>query len=439
VTGKSLVNYSALTKPNKLQAVTDPDFGTRIVRITDVLADWNAKVAIPAYPTTQAWNSDETRFVLYVTSSNGSGAQTGYALFDGGNYHFLRWLPINPADVEQFYWSRSEPNRLYYISNGSASGVTYMNLMSIDTETLQTTVEHDFKPDIVAQGWPTTGPVRAGYPYLIGGANLRIWGLGAGGIGNINGALGLNVFGYDRQTNAIIRYADVPVQQSRLTTPFPLKSGNGLLWANGSTDTKVLDVGGHILRSLSVNGLEHADTQISAATGHDLFISAQYDLATGLNGNLIVADAATGVVQTLIGEATGDGYPRSGALVGAGSYDNPGWAVTGITGCPVGSNVSCPASANLSNPSPKTYLDQEIVVANADTGAVCRAAHHRSAGYYTSAPTNNYWAQTNVTMSPRGTRILFQSDWGSGAPTSVTIDPNAVVDTYVLELPAYSP
>jgi len=53
-------------------------------------------------------------------------------------------------------------------------------------------------------------------------------------------------------------------------------------------------------------------------------------------------------------------------------------------------------------------------------------AHHRSAGNYGNASQSSYWAQPNVTMSPSGARILFQSDWG-----------DAMIDTYVLELTSY--
>jgi hypothetical protein len=40
-------------------------------------------------------------------------------------------------------------------------------------------------------------------------------------------------------------------------------------------------------------------------------------------------------------------------------------------------------------------------------------------------------------VSTSGTRILFQSDWGNGDPSNPVLDPNAAVDTYVIELPSY--
>ena len=86
---------------------------------------------------------------------------------------------------------------------------------------------------------------------------------------------------------------------------------------------------------------------------------------------------------------------------------------------------------------PCTLLDQEVMLTNLSTGESYRIAHHRSTGNYSNAPQSNYWAQPNVTLSPSGTRILVQSDWGAGNPSAPTLNPNAAVDTYVIELPSY--
>lgn len=211
--GKAQRPFSPLAKPAKGQRVDDPDFpGTKIVRITDCLADFKAKTAIPAYPTTQAWNCDETRFVLYVTGAQ-SGGRQGYAMFDGKTYAFIKFLAINPGDVEQFYWSHSDPTKLVYIDNRESGGSIIMKMMEINVETGTQVVLHDFMPDVKAQGWPTTGPVRAGYPFYSGG-DLELWGLGAGGIPNVSGQLGLNAFGFNAKTGKVTRYTGIPVAQA---------------------------------------------------------------------------------------------------------------------------------------------------------------------------------------------------------------------------------
>ena len=70
----------------------------------------------------------------------------------------------------------------------------------------------------------------------------------------------------------------------------------------------------------------------------------------------------------------------------------------------------------------------ELVIANAATGAVCRAGRHRSFGKDNTKLADSYWAEAHNVPSPSGTRILFGSDWMNGN----------TVDSYVVELPTYS-
>jgi hypothetical protein len=343
-------------------------------------------------------------------------------MYDGTTYAFLKFLDINPGDVEQFYWSHTDPVKLIYIDNREMSGAILMRMMQVNVETGVQTVQHDFAPDVKAQGWPTTGPVRAGYPFYSGG-DLELWGLGAGGIPNVSDQLGLNAFGFNAKTGKVTRYNGIPVAQARGTTPFPLKSGKGWAWPDWANHTTVVfDLNGNIVRTVAFDASEHLDSAVNAK-GEDLLVGTQYDDAHGNgNGNLMVANLTTGEVYTIIGEKTGDGYPRTGTLVGAGAWKNPGWCAVGIVGEPKQS---------------ATYLDQEVMLANVDTKEVYRVAHHRSTGNWSNAPQSNYWAQPNVTLSPSGTRILVQSDWGDGNPSNPVINPDAQVDTYVIELPGY--
>jgi hypothetical protein len=70
-------------------------------------------------------------------------------------------------------------------------------------------------------------------------------------------------------------------------------------------------------------------------------------------------------------------------------------------------------------------LDNELLLADTNTGEVCRIAHHRSHGR--NGP-QGYWAEPHAAISPTGTRVLFASDWGGGQ----------TVDTYAVELPVYN-
>ncbi|MBU6440257.1 MAG: hypothetical protein KGS28_08495 [Betaproteobacteria bacterium] len=447
--GTSPVPYTAMTKPTLLQKVRDPDFGTTMIRITDIAngptnnGGAAANVAMPAYPSTQAWNCNETRLILYVTTTPfNSGDTQGWAMFDGKTYGFIQFLPINPSDIEQFWWSRTDPDILYYIDNFSLSGTTYAQLTSYNVSSGVHTVVHDFMPYLRSQGWPTTGPVRAGYPfanggyYGVAGADNRIWGLMAGGIPNINGYLAGNCFGFDMLTGNVIRYASIPLAEQRTMIPAPRLSGNGWFWndtnfaSSANYQTWVLDGGGNFLRQLSFSSNEHIDTSLNAA-GQDVLLGVQFDTPTV--GNMIMANLETGTVSTIIGVANGYGYTRGESFVGSTAYLNQAWAVGSAVGSPYGTNNSGPTS------NPTTLLDQEVFIANINTGAVYRVAHHRSTGAWSNATTSTYWAQPNVTISPSGTRILVQSDWGAGDPSNPVVNNTSlVVDTYVIELPSYT-
>lgn len=440
--GLTPVKFSPLAKPAKGQTVQDPNMpGATITRITDAVADFQAVNVIPAYPTCQAWNCDETYLVLYAQGGNGGGQ---HVLYDGKTYAFVGSLNINPSDIEQFWWDRVDPNTMYYLSNYSVGNTYYSQMVAFNVQTGNTTVVFDFTDAIkAANGWPTGmgSNVRAGYPFFIGAPNNDLWGLGVGGIPNISGYEAGDVFGFQRSTGQITKYQGLPQAQARTNFPTPLPSGSGWFYNNENASNDALDTTvvynrqGVSIGSVPFSSNEHCGSNQNAA-GNDYLVGNQYD--TPLPGNMIVANLSKMTVSTLVGQGNGYGYPRTGALVASACYNNPGWCVAGIVGSPYGSDPTQPASAPSNTPTGVTMLDQEIVIANADTGVIRRVCRHRSTGYWTSAPVNNYWSQPNVTLSPSGTRILVQSDWGNANPMAPVVDPNANSDTYVITLPSYA-
>ena len=155
--GTQYVPYSALNKPAKLVPFNDPDFGTRMIRITDAATDWQSGWAVPAYPTTQAWNCDESLLVLYVSGAlNSGGVSGGYALLDGKTYKFIQFIAIRAADVEQFYWSTTDPAAMFFVDGTKlvkASIVpTARSGGSITAVSFSTTLVHDFAADFRSGG-----------------------------------------------------------------------------------------------------------------------------------------------------------------------------------------------------------------------------------------------------------------------------------------------
>lgn len=455
--GTAMVTYSALAKPAKGQTVTDPDFGTKITRITDCVADFKNLCMVPAYPTAMAWNCDDSYFVLYAPGETAqAGGQQGWALYDGKTYAFIKFLDINPADIEQFYWDHTDPATLRYIDNHQMGDTYLADLTAINVQTGVKTIVHSFLPNGLPPGYPTNMQgVRCGYPFALGinAKGERIWGLGAFGpsVPNVSGELGVWVFGFNETTKAFTIYdpSVVPQPQARGSTPFASLSGKYFIWnaAKGlesqpTTQSAVLDaVTGKLVRMVDFDTNEHCDTAQNSA-GQDLLVGSQFSRNTGGNGNVIVCNLETGVVINVVGESSNPvfGYPVTGSLSGATAWKNPAWVATGMTGNIYGSGADGKATNgtngnNGPTANPCTLLDQEVMVTNLDTGESFRIAHHRSTGNYSDAPQSNYWAQPNVTFSTDGKRILVQSDWGCGDPSKPTLNPNAAVDTYVIELP----
>jgi len=427
---KQLVNYSALAQPAVGVAVTDPDFGVTIRRITDAQNNWNMNVAVPVYPTIAAWNADESYLVLYATCNLANSASCpanapgpGWALFNGKTYAFIKWLAINPADIEQFYWDHSNADVMYYVD------VNTMVLTSFSVSANAPLAQlHNFANDIASGGvlasaCPGGWIVSGGEDPFFMSQNNDLIGLGCGLLTTgPNGATNFSGFTYRISTNTI----SLPAITAEAVVPQATPSGNNS-WFYGLTGTssgQVLSTTNNsVVGTVAIDGTQHSDMLLNAA-GNDVVAAAQYDGPSG-SGSLMTANLDTLVVNTIIGQAVGDPYPPSGTLISGRATTIPGWVVVSATG-----NINVV----------QTYLDQEVMLVNVDTNEMCRVAHHRSTGNWDNAAISNYWAQPNATPSPSGTRILFASDWGAGTPgNSVTANPYAVVDTYVIELPNYTP
>jgi len=46
----------------------------------------------------------------------GNTDNRGHKLLDGHTYEFIQDLDIAPADLEEVYWSRTDPDKFFYVS-----------------------------------------------------------------------------------------------------------------------------------------------------------------------------------------------------------------------------------------------------------------------------------------------------------------------------------
>ena len=369
ITDKAAHPMTSLAKPALGQAVTDPQFGTKIRRVSAIAtSEGDNAIIVPMYGTMPAWNADESKLILYHVGK-------GHELYDGTTYAFIRSLPINPSDVEHVQWDANDPDVLYY-----PEGKT-LKKYSVASNT--SSVLHSFASICSSNVSMGNDP-----QYMSWSAPVKTIGLQCG-----NTKFIYNIANDSTSTAKTFSTGNVPI----------VGPSGALVFLAG----KVYDTSLNLLRTLAMaNSDEHASIGRDA-NGNDVYNTVSFDDADP--GALVSYTLSSGARKVIIGPKTGWTYPPSGIHVSSVALKNPGWAAVSIVG---------------NTADGKAVLDNELVLTNVTTGAVCRVAHHRSkAG---EGPWD-YWAEPHVVISPSGTRLLFGSDWGGGAS----------VDSYVVELPSY--
>ncbi|MEJ2107928.1 MAG: hypothetical protein P8X48_11500 [Acidiferrobacteraceae bacterium] len=393
---------TALANPPVGGTVIDPEFGTTIRRITD--AGSTGRI-VPAYSTIPAWNADESYLILYHTTAQSGGTVphgSGHQLYNGKTYQWIKKLNFVPPDLEQFYWDATDPDVFYYVAHGAQ--LTKYTINPDPTGADSTTIIHDFS-DICA-----SGSVDGGSDPMYTSWDSDVIGLRCNAAGS-----GTPVaFAYRFSTDTVGNTYTLPV--GRTTAPVASASGGYLFLANGTDAGEVRDFNMNLIRTMNITSpFDHASLG-RLENGHDTHNAVAFDGSPV--GSLIVNDMTLdptdpNATRVIIGQDNGWPYPPSGEHVSAVAFKRPGWVAESIIGQDYGSGYG------------QRVLENELVLANTNPGgSVCRVAHHRSTG-------NGYWAEPHVVISPRGTRLLFGSDWGDSATNGV--------NTYVVELPSYTP
>jgi hypothetical protein len=367
VTDKAAHPMTALGKPALGEAVTDPEFGTTLRRITDV---GGTGVIKPMYSPTQAFNADETYMVLYEVGH-------GHLLYDGQSYEYVRDLAISPPDLEQVYWSTTDPDSLFWIDGNEL--MRYR--VSTDENESVRTIDCDGQVRADSHAWISWDSERLGLYCEDSGT----------------------AFIYDLTNGETLGSAE-----SDEAAPFISASGTLAYFVDGDGNGTVVDTSMQVLRTLDLASAGEHCSLGQLANGHDTYNLVQFDDGPEGSsvGSLVTFDMTDGSSRVIVGPDTGYPYPPSGTHLSAPIYQRPGWVFLSIIGDESGEGV----------------LDQELVLADTNPGGrVCRIAHHRS------QEAQDYWGEPHVTGSPSGTRAIFGSDWGGGES----------VDTYVVELPAY--
>ncbi len=382
----------SLTRPQPGASYQDPIFGSNITRITDA-GSISSGVMRNLYSTIQAWNADESKMILWHRGE-------GHYLYDGNSYQLIGQLNIAPADIEQVYWSQTDPDTFLYVN--VAVGVTVTTPTGPrrlnGKELIRYSVSNDHYTIIKEfNDQCPSDPVTAGNDAQMISDDSDVIGLRCGDQG----------FSYQVSNDQITALAG----DADFAAPQPFPSGDRFYHRG-----RVLNEDLQVERSLSLGAVnEHANLG-KLDTGEDAYFSVGFNRNSsgscdGAIGSLVVHDATSNECSVLVGPATGYPFTLSGTHVSALASKNPGWVAVSSIGFGVEGD---------------SLLEQELYLANThqNNRTVCRIAHHRATGRRGSI---GYFAEPHPIISPSGTRILFNSDWNDSGQ----------VDAYVLELPSF--
>lgn len=406
-TGTERVAIPPVAKPPFKRYYKDPAFGSKVIRITNAR---QGEVFKPAYSSMQAWNADESLLLLYK-----AGANSAHILVDGKTYEPFRELKIIPSDLEEVFWSHTDPDVFYYVSKYSADYGVF-NKYSVKAD--KSTRIRAFHDICGPKGLPT------------GGNDVQMQSLDDDlfGFRCRPSADEYVMFSYRLSTDEVVHAPLKSAGWEPWTAPIPGPSGERF-WLQG----KVLapDLKRVLLDQDMKKHSEHANIG-QTHDGQDAVFQVVFDpspkgcdedLWQGV-GHLVVHNMETGECRPVINESKGYPYTTTGTHVSSQAYKNPGWVAL--------SSVGYGSFEYFTNKRRATTLMSEIYLANTDPDneVVCRLAHHRSFGKSaTRGGYKPYFGEPHATISPSGTRIAFGSDWyDSGS-----------VDTYIIELPAYKP
>jgi hypothetical protein len=131
----SLTNYGTpppLNKPNYLQTVIDPLFGTKITRISGDVGStipntggetWR-NVARHGYSSRQPWNADES--IIYLNKNRTEGGSWGASLFlDGETYQPIKKANIASANEQR--WHPTDPDVFLLLRDDGIHAWSYAN------------------------------------------------------------------------------------------------------------------------------------------------------------------------------------------------------------------------------------------------------------------------------------------------------------------------
>lgn len=366
-----LVDIAPMDMPGYLEPATDPEFGTRFVRITDpghkILegATCAPSLCRHRYSSAQAWNADQT--LLLVTSGC-----PGLCFLDGQTYRPL----FNRRPVGACEWHPTDPERMICVSEEQVYALQ---------------VRSGRSSRILAPGdlrGLRFGPGKGNLSR--DGRRLVVRGLDRQGR--------LIAFAYDMQTAT--RFPDIALDRLDGKNSYCSISPSGehvfcfQKLANGTNTAYVLSVEGTILQSWAEHHRPGHGDMVIDADGRDVYVGISKSDPDRYQ--VIKRRLDDGTVTVL----TPRGLAQHASIR---NIDLPGWVFLTFGG----------SRERVARRSDRLPFYREIVAIRIDgSGEMRRIVHTRSAEH-------DYASEAHGSPSPDGSQVIWASNWGQpGAPVA---------------------
>lgn len=294
----------------------DPNFGSRLIRITDGATD-----VTPLAPTLPSWNADESALLLAIAGGR-------YELRDGRTYALEATVDLIAASTGNVYWHTTDPDVLFTFD------VTGRRLLRYRRSTRLAVAEE------VAR-FPACDDVSAT-------ESFTSWD------SSVFGVRCRRAGGYDL---GVVRSGvpSGPVSAAASNQAEPSPAPSGALFHDGD----VLDATLSTRRSLGISNPADSFSLGRDSTGGDVHYAVAFD--GPLLGTVVARPFDGRPPRVLIGPSTGAPFPPSGTEISAIAHRRSGLVLASIVG---------------QAPWGQRPLENELVMANGSS--VCRLAHHRS-------------------------------------------------------------
>ena len=379
-----------LAKPSAGNAIQDPVFGTTLRRITDAAAAGQPGLC-PIYAKRQAWNADES--LLLLTSGEGA-----LALHDGSTYQFKRAL--EGVAGEDVFWHPTATNLVLY----NPQNCLYAHDVLTDQDTMVCAMTNFYFADTAAEGNLSCD----GRYYAVYGRD------------------------YDDAAGTVIPRAivvmdlEVRRQIAQLLLPTNLSDFD---WVSISPLGNYVVVDYATELTGPFQGVEVYDRGLTNRLWQKPLGSGHSDLGVDAHGDEVLvagiydADSNTTLLKKF---RLRDGQET---ILLAGM----GWSFFNHISCRNEQRsewcfVSTYDGEGRLTDDSASWLpfEDEIFAVKLDgSQQVQRLAHHRSRRFSPATPdgdTSVYWAEPHATVSRKGDRILFGSNWRQNVAVVTNVD-----------------